>query len=127
MLDEVVAVFAATLFLYSIGKFPVTRGVATFVFVGITAIALIWLIAFLLSFVGINLRFLYQPTPVGILLSLLIVALGIFNLPLNFEFIKIASAQGSPKYMEWYGAYGLMLALIWMYISILRLLALLQR
>ena len=122
-----VAVFAATLFLYSIGKFPVTRGVATFVFVGISAIALIWVIAFLLSLVGINLRFLYQPTPVGILLSLLIVALGVFNLPLNFEFIKIAAAQGSPKYMEWYGAYGLMLALIWMYISILRLLALLQR
>ena len=121
------AVFAATLVLYSTGKFPVTRGMATFVVVGLTAIFLIWLIAFLLSLAGINLRFLYAPTPAGITLSLLIVVLGVFNLPLNFEFIRLAATQGSPKFMEWYGAYGLLLALIWMYLAILRLLALLRR
>jgi uncharacterized YccA/Bax inhibitor family protein len=100
---------------------------ATFVFVGLTAIVLIWLIAFLLSLAGVNFRFLYAPTPVGIFLSLLIVVIGVLNLPVNFEFIKLAATQGSPKFMEWYGAYGLMLALIWMYLSILRLLALLRR
>jgi uncharacterized YccA/Bax inhibitor family protein len=54
-------------------------------------------------------------------LSLLIVVLGVFNLPLNYQFIERPAAQGSPKFMEWYGAFGLLLALIWMYISILRL------
>jgi len=113
--------------LYSLGKFKVSSRMATIVIVGLTAVFLIWLVAWLLSLFGINFRFLYQPTPVGILLSLAIVVLGVFNLPLNYEFINVAAAQGSPKFMEWYGAYGLLLALIWMYISILRLLALLQR
>jgi uncharacterized YccA/Bax inhibitor family protein len=121
------AVFAATLVLYSLGKFSVSGRTATFVLVGITAIALIWLVAFVLSLFGVTFRFWYAPTPLGILLSLVVVVLGVFNLPLNFEFIKLAAQQGAPKFMEWYGAYGLMLALIWMYIAILRLLALLRR
>jgi len=122
-----IAVFVATLVLYSTGKLTVGRGMATFVMVGLTAVVLIWLVAFVLSLFGVNFRFLYAPTPVGIALSLLIVVIGVFNLPLNYEFIKVAAAQGSPKFMEWYGAYGLMLALIWMYIAILRLLALMNR
>jgi uncharacterized YccA/Bax inhibitor family protein len=121
------AVFAATLVLYSLGKFRVSAGAARFVIVGLTAVCLIWLVAFVLSLFGVNFRFLYQPTPVGILLSLLIVVIGVLNLPMNYEFIETAAAQGAPKYMEWYGAFGLMLALIWMYLAILRLLALTQR
>ena len=119
--------FAATLVLYSLGKIRVSGRTVTIVIVGITAIALIWLVAFVLSLFGVTFRFWYAPTPLGILLSLVIVVLGVFNLPLNFEFIKLAAQQGAPKFMEWYGAYGLMLALIWMYIAILRLLAVLRR
>ena len=121
------AVFAATLVLYSLGKLRVSSRVANFVIVGLTAVFLIWLVAFVLSLFGVNFRFLYSPTPLGIALSLLIVVIGVFNLPMNYQFIEHAAAQGSPKFMEWYGAYGLLLALIWMYISILRLLAILQR
>jgi len=68
-----VAVFAATLVLYSLGKFRVSAAVARFVIVGLMAVFLIWLSAFAPSLFGINFRFLYQPTPVGILLSLVIV------------------------------------------------------
>jgi uncharacterized YccA/Bax inhibitor family protein len=122
-----VAVFAATLVLYSLGLFKVGRRTAAVVIVGLTAVFLIWLLAWFLSLFGINFRFLYAPTPFGILLSLAIVVLGVLNLPLNFEFINQAAAAGSPRFMEWYGAYGLLLALIWMYISILRLLVILRR
>jgi uncharacterized YccA/Bax inhibitor family protein len=122
-----IAVFAATLVLYSLGKFRVSGRAARFVIVGLMAIFLIWLAAFVLSLFGVNFRFLYAPTPLGILFSLLIVVIGVLNLPMNYEFIEVAAAQGSPKFMEWYGAYGLMLALIWMYLAILRLLALLRR
>jgi uncharacterized YccA/Bax inhibitor family protein len=117
------AVFTATLVLYSMGKFRVSAGAARFVIVGLAAVFLIWLVAFVLSLFGINFKFLYQPTPAGILLSLLIVVIGVLNLPMNYEFIDTAAAQGAPKYMEWYAAYGLLLALIWMYLAILRLLA----
>ena len=53
--------------------------------------------------------------------------IGVLNLPMNYEFIEQAAAQGAPKYMEWYAAYGLLLALIWMYLAILRLLRIAQR
>jgi uncharacterized YccA/Bax inhibitor family protein len=121
------AVFAATLVLYSTGKFTVSGRLATLVVVGIVAVALIWLVAWIFSLFGIYFRFLYAPTPLGIGLSLLIVLLGVLNLPMNYEFINRAAQVGAPKFMEWYGAYGLLLALIWMYISILRLLAILRR
>jgi uncharacterized YccA/Bax inhibitor family protein len=75
----------------------------------------------------VNFQFLYAPTPLGITLSLAVVVLGALNLPIDFEFIRRAAATGAPKYMEWYGAYGLMLSLIWIYVSVLRLLALLRR
>ena len=70
--------------------------------------------------------FLSTPTPLGILFSLGVVLLGALNLPLDFEFIRRAAEGGAPRYMEWFGAYGLMLSIIWMYVSILRLLALLR-
>ena len=41
---------------------------------------------------------------------------------MDFDFIEEAE-QGSPKYMEWYGAFGLLVTLVWLYLEILRLLA----
>jgi uncharacterized YccA/Bax inhibitor family protein len=120
-------VFAATLVRYSLGKFRVSGRAARFVLVGLLAVFLIWLVAFVLSLFGVNLSFLYQPTPIGIALSLLVVVIGVLNLPMNYEFIEMAAAQGAPKFMEWYAAFGLLLALIWMYLAILRLLRLAQR
>lgn len=48
------------------------------------------------------------------------------NLTLDFAFIEKAAAAGAPRFMQWYGAFGLMLSLSWMYVSVLRLLALLR-
>ena len=44
------------------------------------------------------------------------------NLVLDFDFIEKASEGNNPKYMEWIGAFGLIVTLIWLYIEILRLL-----
>jgi uncharacterized YccA/Bax inhibitor family protein len=122
-----IAVFVATFALYNLHILKVGGRLARFVMVGLAAVALIWLVAWLLSLFGIYFQFLYAPTPFGIALSLLIVLVGVLNLPLNFAFVDRAAGVGSPKFMEWYAAYGLMLALIWMYISILRLLAIVRR
>jgi uncharacterized YccA/Bax inhibitor family protein len=122
-----IAVFVATLALYNLHVLKVGGRLVRFVMVGLAAVALIWLVAWLLSLFGIYFQFLYAPTPFGIALSLLIVIIGVLNLPLNFAFIDRAAGVGSPRFMEWYAAYGLMLALIWMYISILRLLAIVRR
>jgi uncharacterized YccA/Bax inhibitor family protein len=60
----------------------------------------------------------------GIIFSVAVVIIAALNLIIDFEFIKQASDSGSaPKYMEWYGAFGLLVTVVWLYISILRLLA----
>ncbi|MBB5886656.1 putative YccA/Bax inhibitor family protein [Xanthomonas sp. F1] len=48
------------------------------------------------------------------------------NLALDFDFIESGVEQGAPKYMEWYGAFGLMVTLVWLYLEFLRLLSKLQ-
>ena len=68
-----------------------------------------------------------SPSPLGIGISVVIVIVASMNLMLNFDFIEQAVAAQAPRYMEWYGAFGLMIALVWLYLEILRLLALLNR
>jgi uncharacterized YccA/Bax inhibitor family protein len=85
-----------------------------------------YVVAWLLSLLGVDLRFLYAPTPLGIGISFLIVILGALNLTLDFDFIEKAAEAGAPRYMQWYAAFGLMLSLIWIYVYVLRLIALLR-
>jgi uncharacterized YccA/Bax inhibitor family protein len=59
----------------------------------------------------------------GILFSLFVVVIAALNLVLDFDMIETGVNGGAPKYMEWYGAFGLMVTLIWLYLEILRLLA----
>ena len=59
----------------------------------------------------------------GIGFSLFVVAIAALNLVLDFDFIEAGAEQGAPKYMEWYGAFSLMVTLVWLYLEILRLLA----
>jgi uncharacterized YccA/Bax inhibitor family protein len=59
----------------------------------------------------------------GILFSMGVVVIAALNLVLDFDFIEEGSEKGAPKYMEWYGAFGLLVTLIWLYLEILRLLA----
>ena len=84
------------------------------------------MVIWLLSLLGVDFYFLYAPTPLGIAISVGIVILGALNLTLDFGFIEKAAAADAPRFMQWYGAFGLMLALIWIYVSVLRLLALLR-
>jgi uncharacterized YccA/Bax inhibitor family protein len=55
--------------------------------------------------------------------SVVVVIIAALNLVLDFDFIEEGAEKGAPKYMEWYGAFGLLVTLIWLYLEILRLLA----
>ncbi len=91
------------------------------------AIAFIYLISIVLSLFGIQMPLLHSSGPFGIGISLVIVVVAALNLVLDFDFIENASNSGSaPKHMEWYGAFGLLVTLIWLYLEMLRLLAKLQ-
>jgi len=71
--------------------------------------------------------FLYSATPLGIGISIFVVIIAALNLILDFDMIERAARMGAPKYMEWYGGFGLMVTLIWLYLEILRLLGKVRR
>ena len=76
---------------------------------------------------GVVVMFWNQPTALGIIISVVICCVASLNLFLDYEFIRQASINGAPKYMEWYGAFGIMVTLVWIYLEMLRLLSLLRR
>ncbi len=78
--------------------------------------------AWCFSLFGFGIPMVFAATPLGIGFSLFVVGLAAFNLLLDFDFIEKSAQHEAPKYMEWYGAFGLMVTLIWLYLEILRLL-----
>ena len=80
-------------------------------------------IFYLISFFGSSIGFIHSNGLFGIGFSLFVVAIAALTLVLDFDFIEAAAEQGAPKYMEWFGAFSLMVTLIWLYLEILRLLA----
>jgi uncharacterized YccA/Bax inhibitor family protein len=70
---------------------------------------------------------LYSSSPLGIGISLVITVVAALNLILDFDLIEQGAAMGAAKYMEWYGAFALMVTLVWLYIRMLRLLSQMRR
>ena len=97
---------------------------------GLTAatggILFIYLLSFAMSFFGWRIPFIHQSGLIGIGFSLFVVVIAALNLVLDFDFIEQGAADGAPKHLEWYGAFGLMVTLVWLYLEILRLLMKLQ-
>jgi uncharacterized YccA/Bax inhibitor family protein len=119
-------IFLAVYLLYVLRIVRVTSRFVTGVVAATGGFVLLYLVVWLLSLLGVDFRFLYAPTPLGIGISVLIVILGALNLTLDFAFIERSAQAGAPRFMQWYGAFGLMLSLIWIYVSVLRLLVLLR-
>ena len=89
-------------------------------------IALFYLASIVLGFFGIQMPMIHGAGMIGIGFSLFVVVIAALNLVLDFDFIEKASAQGAPKVTEWYGAFGLMVTLVWLYLEFLRLLSKIQ-
>ena len=87
------------------------------------AIFVLYMVSFVMGFFGGSIGFIHESGTFGILFSAFVVVIAALNLVLDFDFIESAVEQGAPKYMEWYGAFGLLVTLVWLYLEILRLLA----
>lgn len=111
------------LFMYKTGLIKATEKFKFGVIIATGGIFVVYLISFILSFFSISVPFIYSSGWIGIGFSLFVVIIATLNLVLDFDLIETASANGAPKYMEWYGAFALMVTLIWLYIEILRLLS----
>jgi uncharacterized YccA/Bax inhibitor family protein len=124
--QAVLATFGVLFSLLFAYKLRIVRATENFK-LGIVAatggIALTYIISMILGFFGISIPLIFGSGPVGILFSLFVVIIAALNLVLDFDFIERGERYGAPKYMEWYGAFGLMVTLIWLYLEILRLLS----
>ena len=96
---------------------------ARIMMIAVGTIMLYYISTWLLSMFGVNLTMLHNSGPLSIGISLVIIGVAAFMLLLDFNFIEKASEAGAPKYMEWYGAFGLMVTLVWLYLEILKLLS----
>jgi uncharacterized YccA/Bax inhibitor family protein len=113
----------AMYFLYANGIIKVTEKFRSVLILATAGIAVFYLITLILGFFNIRFDFLSQGSLIGIGFSLVVVVIAALNLLLDFDMIEQGSAAGAPKYMEWYGAFGLMVTLVWLYLEILRLLS----
>lgn len=120
-------VLFALLFAYKTRVIKVTDKFRVGVFAATAGIAVAYFVSFILQLFGMNMSFMFGGGKIAIIISLVIIAVAALNLVLDFDFIERGSASGLPKYFEWYGAFGLMVTLIWLYLEILRLLAMLSR
>lgn len=114
------------LFIYKAGIIKVTNKLRSGIYMATGAIAIVYIVNIVLSMFGINLPFLHDASPIGIGISLLIIGVAAFNLLLDFDNFEKGEAYGAPAYMEWFSAMGLLVTLVWLYIEILRLVAILS-
>ncbi len=115
-------ILAALLLAYKSGLIKATENFKLGVVAATGGIFFLYLISWIMSMFGGSIGFIHNNDTFGILFSLGVVVIASLNLVLDFDFIEEGAEMGAPKYMEWYGAFGLLITLIWLYLEILRLL-----
>ena len=122
------SIFAALLFAYKSEIIKPTENFKLGVFAATAGIGMLYFISFIMSFFGSGLPIMSpsNTSMFSIGFSVFVVVIASLNLVLDFDFIEEGAENGAPKYMEWYGAFGLLVTLVWLYLEILRLLAKLQ-
>lgn len=113
----------AMFLLYNFRIIRATEKFRSMIFSATLGIGIFYLITMVAGFFGVSMPFMTDSSPLGIGISLFIVAIAALNLIIDFDMIEQGAAQGAPKYMEWYGAFGLMVTIVWLYMEILRLLS----
>jgi uncharacterized YccA/Bax inhibitor family protein len=108
---------------YRSGLIKVTQKFRLGIIAATGGIMFFYLAEMLLGFFGIQFTTINGSGPIGIGISLIIVGIAALNLVLDFDFIEQGVQAGAPKYMEWYGAFGIIVTLVWLYLEILNLLS----
>lgn len=114
--------FIAMLILYRTGVIRATAKLRAIIFTAMLGILVFYLATFVLGLFHVSIPALAPGSPLSIGISVFIVAIAALRLILNFDEIETGAAMGAPKYFEWYASFSLLLALIWLYLEILRLL-----
>jgi uncharacterized YccA/Bax inhibitor family protein len=116
-------VFAIMLGLYSKRIVKVDDRLRRGIIAATGAVMVVYLISMVMRLFGAEIPFIHEASPIGILFSLVVVGIASANLLLDFDLIEKGVANGAPKWMEWYAAFGLLVTLVWLYLELLRLLS----
>ena len=120
-----IGILLSLLFAYKSGWIKPTENVKLGLVAATGGIFIVYLVNMVMSFFGsqMGIMDINNSSMFSIGFSLFVVVIASLNLVLDFDFIEEGAEKGAPKYMEWYGAFGLLVTLIWLYLEILRLLA----
>lgn len=121
------AALFAMLILYRMNIISCTDKFRSVIFIATASIAVVYIVNFIGSFFGLHVPLLNSASPAGIAVSAIICVIAALNLIIDFDFIERGAQNMLPKDFEWYGAFGLMVTLVWLYLEILRLLAKINR
>jgi uncharacterized YccA/Bax inhibitor family protein len=111
------------LFLYRIGAIKCTEKFRSTIMISTMSIAGIYLIEIIGSFFGMHVPQIMSSSNIGIIFSLIVIVIASLNLIIDFDFIEQGAQRMLGKNYEWYGAFGLMVTLVWLYLEMLRLFA----
>ncbi|MEX2659699.1 MAG: Bax inhibitor-1/YccA family protein [Acidimicrobiales bacterium] len=118
-----VGVFAVMLALFALRIITVTDKLRAGVMMATGAVFLVYIASFVFRLLGANVPFIHDTGLLGIGFSLAVVVIASMNLLLDFDMIEKGAAAGAPKHLEWYGAFGLLVTIVWLYLELLRLLS----
>ncbi|MBC8063437.1 MAG: Bax inhibitor-1/YccA family protein [Chlorobia bacterium] len=116
------AIMLTMLGLYRTGIIKASPMFVKIVSICTIGIGVTYLISFGMAMFGSRMPFIHESTPLGIGISLFTCGIAALNFIIDFDMIEKGAERGQPKYMEWFGAFGLMVTLVWLYIEVLRLL-----
>jgi len=118
--------FAVVIAMFALYQFRVIKATEKFksvIIIATLGIGVFYLLAMVLRMFHIDMPLIHSSGTFGIVFSLVVVCIAALNLILDFDMIENGAAMGAPKYMEWYGAFALLVTIVWLYLEILRLLA----
>ncbi|MCX6297563.1 MAG: Bax inhibitor-1/YccA family protein [Bacteroidetes bacterium] len=113
----------AMFLLYNFRIIKATEKFKSVIIASTLGIGIFYLITMVLNMFGVNVSFMHDSSLLSIGISLFIVAIAAMNLILDFDMIEQGAERGAPKFMEWYGAFGLLVTIVWLYIEMLKLLS----
>ncbi len=121
------ATMGVMLLSYSTGLLRATPALVRGITLATAGVAIYYLVAMVMGFFHTQLPLIASHSPAGIAFSFIVTGIAAFNLIIDFAQIEMAVHDGQPEYMEWYGAFGLVVTLVWMYLEMLRLLSKLRQ
>lgn len=120
------ATFVGMLVLYSTGVIRATPKFRKIIMGATLGVMLFYVLSLVLMWMGVPMTFVWDSSPLGIGISLVVIAIAALNLVLDFDFVDRGVAAGLASKHDWLAAFGLMVTIVWLYLEFLRLFARLQ-